>query len=379
VIKFKLRRQAGQAPLLSTTVRFGHGSLPRSHTAQERPGLVDDDISRGQEALPIPAVNEVDDALPPCTRPGHTLALRTQAGDRVSARVLPTAATAAALAAADGSWRPALRYTHVLEYAPGVAVPPPLAQGCSCTGGCGASAACACAALNAGGELPYVAGSGQARLVAALPVVHECGPACSCPPSCPNRVTQQGLRYRLELFRTTDGRGWGVRSWDTIPAGAYIAGFFGLVVTDAAAGELSDDTYLFNMQLSDARTGGAEGGAAHHVVVDEAERERPNHFTIDALKVGGVARFINHGCTPNLFVQPVLGAQGHRDERMPMVNLFAGETIPPLTELTYDYGPMYVREKLGGNCRCGAAECASAALRGGRGPFGEAPAGPAAV
>lgn len=377
MIKFTLKRRAGQAPLLSTTVRFGHGSLPRSHTAQERPGLVDDDISRGLEALPIPAVNEVDDALPPCTRPGHTLALRDQGGDKFGARVLPTAATAAALAASDAGWSAELRYTHVLEYAPGVSVPPPMATGCSCKGGCGTSAACACAALNAGGELPYVAGgSSQPRLVAALPVVHECGPSCSCPPSCPNRVTQQGLRYRLELFRTADGRGWGVRSWDTIPAGAYIAGFFGLVVTDAAAGELSDDTYLFNMQLSDARAGGA-GEAGHHVVIDEAGRA--NHFTIDALKVGGVARFINHGCAPNLFVQPVLGAQGHRDMRMPMVNLFAGETIPPLTELTYDYGPMYVREKLGGDCRCGAGECASAKLRGGRGPFGEAPAGPAAA
>jgi hypothetical protein len=70
-------------------------------------------------------------------------------------------------------------------------------------------------------------------------------------------------------------------------------------------------------------------------------------------------------------VQPVLGAS-HRDARQPMVNLYAAENIPPLTELSYDYGVQYVREKLRGACRCGAAACVGDALRAGGAAGGEA-------
>ena len=34
-----------------------------------------------------------------------------------------------------------------------------------------------------------------------LHALFECGPACMCPPACANRVGQQGLKYRLELFK----------------------------------------------------------------------------------------------------------------------------------------------------------------------------------
>lgn len=73
VIKFRLRRRPNQPPLTSTTVEFGHGSIPKAFTAMLRPGLVDDDISGGLERLPVVAVNDVDKELPPCTRPRKVL------------------------------------------------------------------------------------------------------------------------------------------------------------------------------------------------------------------------------------------------------------------------------------------------------------------
>lgn len=73
VIKFRLRRRTGQPPLASTTVEFGHGSIPKAFTAMRRPGLVDEDISGGLERLPVVAVNDVDKELPPCTRPQKVL------------------------------------------------------------------------------------------------------------------------------------------------------------------------------------------------------------------------------------------------------------------------------------------------------------------
>ncbi len=345
------------------------GTLPSNCKASHRLGLVDDDISGGTERLPVPAVNDVagDKSLPPCTRPSKVLALRAKGGAKGPGGAAAQL-SAEELRALDVNWVPALQYTARLVYAPNVPVPPATTLGCACVSGCDEDSGCGCAALNPGRQLPYILDAkGVPRLPYGYPVIHECGPACACPPSCPNRLTQQGLRYRLEVFRTPDGRGWGVRSWDTIPPGAYVASFNGLVIRDEDAEQVEDDTYLFNMRVSSNRpaTGGVQ--AADAAPVDEGEAE-DNRFVIDAGPVGGVARFINHSCAPNLFVQPVLGGTGHRDEHQAMVTLFSMEHIPPLTELTYDYGPHYVETKLEGKCMCGAGEAcvgASAAA----GPF----------
>ena len=369
MIRFQLRRQAAQPALTSSTVAFGHASLPAGFQALRRPGLVDDDISRGAERLPVVAVNEVDDALPPCTRPSVPLALRARARAEGLAALPAPRHTDASLAALEAAWTgPALRYTAVQEYAPTAPRPPPPAAGCACVGGCGESAHCACAALNDDGELAYVdEGKGRpVRLVSARALVRECGPACSCPPGCANRVTQRGLRHRLEVFRTADGRGWGVRSWDTIAAGEHVCTFLGTVVRDedieerADGAEAIDDTYIFNMRVATERQAAAGDGGAYFTPVDEADVD--NAFCVDASAVGSVARFINHSCAPNLFVQPVLGAE-HASTAQAAVCFFAAECIPPLTELAYDYGPQYVREKLQGDCRCAAAECVGRAAR----------------
>lgn len=295
VIQFRLKRQAAQPALTSATVAFGHASLPSDYQALRRPGLVDDDISRGKERIPVVAVNEVDDALPPCTRPATALALRERARALALAMLPAPKHTDDTLRAADAGWAPALRYTAVQEYAANAPKPPPPATGCDCgPGGCGDSSNCACAALNDGGELAYVdEGKGRpVRLLSARAVVRECGPACGCPPSCANRVTQRGLRHRLELFRTSDGRGWGVRSWDTIAAGEYVCSFVGTVVRDEdveAAAAHGDDEYMFNMRVAAERDDVAHhGDGAFFAATDEAEAE--NAFCVDASVVGNVAR-----------------------------------------------------------------------------------------
>jgi euchromatic histone-lysine N-methyltransferase len=50
-------------------------------------------------------------------------------------------------------------------------------------------------------------------------------------------------------------------------------------------------------------------------------------FCIDAGSFGNVSRFINHGCSPNLFVQCVLS--NHLDVKLARVVLFAAKDIPP--------------------------------------------------
>ena len=93
----------------------------------------------------------------------------------------------------------------------------------------------------------------------------------------------------------------------------------------------------------------------------EGDSSSNPHFCLDAKKVGSVARFINHSCSPNLFVQCVF--HDHGDERFPHVMLFAYDNIPPLKELTYDYGYVIgsVRDADGREkkleCHCGSAKC----------------------
>lgn len=61
---------------------------------------------------------------------------------------------------------------------------------------------------------------------------------------------------------------------------------------------------------------------------DDDKKESAPEFCLDAGVSGNVARFINHSCQPNLFVQCVLST--HHDIKLARVMLFAADNIPPL-------------------------------------------------
>ena len=66
---------------------------------------------------------------------------------------------------------------------------------------------------------------------------------------------------------------------------------------------------------------------------DDQKSESVPKYCIDAGSVGNVARFINHSCEPNLFVQCVLSS--HHDAELARVMLFAADNIPPLQVIHY--------------------------------------------
>lgn len=66
------------------------------------------------------------------------------------------------------------------------------------------------------------------RLRAGLPI-YECNSRCSCGYECPNRVVQKGIRYDLCIFRTDDGRGWGVRTLEKIRKNSFVMEYVGEV------------------------------------------------------------------------------------------------------------------------------------------------------
>jgi hypothetical protein len=58
-------------------------------------------------------------------------------------------------------------------------------------------------------------------------LVHECGRACRCGPACGNCVAQRARDVPLEIFKTRDGRGWGVRAGEALPAGRVLGLYTG--------------------------------------------------------------------------------------------------------------------------------------------------------
>ncbi|XP_074320238.1 uncharacterized protein LOC141657029 [Silene latifolia] len=307
VYKFELSRISGQHQL-------AWKELKHSNKSKMRIGCRVDDISKGREKLPICAVNTVDDEKPP-----------------------------------------SFTYITGTMY-PDWCRPLPL-TGCNCKGRC--SNRCACAKKN-GGEIPY---NLSGAIVEAKPLVYECGPSCKCPPSCPNRVSQHGIKLPLEIFKTKS-MGWGVRCRSPIPSGSFICEYIGELLDDKEAEQrVGSDEYLFDIGQNYNGNSVSDGlpDLMPHIPSTDSNAVENVGFTIDAARYGNIGRFVNHSCSPNLYAQNVL--YDHEDERIPHVMLFAAENIPPLKELTYDYNYTVdqvfdskgnIKKK---NCYCGSAEC----------------------
>ncbi|OMO72415.1 hypothetical protein COLO4_27624 [Corchorus olitorius] len=342
VFKYRLRRLEGQPTLTTSQVQFINGRVPKSPS--EIQGLVCKDISGGQEDVPIPATNLVDD--PPVAPTGKL-------NFQISLSLF--------LCFSD------YKYCKKMTVAENIKIPTNVA-GCNCKGVCCDPKTCACAKLN-GSDFPYVRRDGG-RLIEAKHVVFECGPRCGCGPSCVNRTSQRGLRYRLEVFRTPK-KGWGVRSWDFIPAGAPICEYIGVIRRTEDLDDASENYYILDIDCLQTMRGlghrnRRQQDASLPVIpnmdsIDEQKSESVPEFCIDAGSSGNVARYINHSCDPNLFIQCVMSA--HHDFRLARLVLFAADNIPPMQELTYDY--CYPIDGVYGPdgkvkcipCYCGAKDC----------------------
>ncbi|KAJ3707883.1 hypothetical protein LUZ61_011588 [Rhynchospora tenuis] len=246
--KFQLRRMKGQP-------EQNWCKLKRIQMSKVREGLCSKDISLGKEEHPICVVNTINNEKVPQFR-------------YITKTVYP-------------SW-----YQKSWP------------KGCKCKSQCSVET-CSCVVKNKG-KIPF---NFDGAIVQEKPLIYECGPACGCPPSCYNRVSQNGIQFPLEVFKTKM-RGWGVRSLLSIPSGSFVCEYVGIWRPSSDMGVRSS----------------------------EGVKE---WFTVDAQELGNVGRFINRSCSPNLFAQHVLF--DHDDKKMPHIMFFAAENIPPLKELTYQY------------------------------------------
>lgn len=69
---------------------------------------------------------------------------------------------------------------------------------------------------------------GQVRIRPGQPI-YECNSRCSCGHDCPNRVVQNGIQFDLCIFKTGNGRGWGVRTLQHIKRNTFVMEYIGEV------------------------------------------------------------------------------------------------------------------------------------------------------
>ncbi|XP_017886764.1 histone-lysine N-methyltransferase NSD2 isoform X2 [Ceratina calcarata] len=159
----------------------------------------------------------------------------------------------------------------------------------------------------------------------------ECSPGiCPAGPKCNNQAFVRRQYPAMEPFHTA-GRGWGLRSLESIKTGQFVIEYVGEVIDEAEykrrlrrKKELKNENFYF-------------------LTID-------NNRTIDAEPKGNLSRFMNHSCSPNCETQKwtVNG-----DTR---IGLFALCDIEPGEELTFNYNLASDGETRKA-CLCGASNC----------------------
>ncbi|XP_057451621.1 histone-lysine N-methyltransferase, H3 lysine-9 specific SUVH1-like [Lotus japonicus] len=324
VFKYKLVRVPGQASAFAVwkSVQKWKSGAP------SRNGLILADLSSGAEKIPVSLVNDVDSTK----APGY------------------------------------FTYFHSLRHPKSFTLMQP-SHGCNCTKCVPGDLNCSCIRRNEG-DFPYTSNS---VLVSRKPLVHECGPTCQCFPNCKNRVSQTGLKHHMEVFKTKDS-GWGLRSLDPIRAGSFICEYAGEVLDRTRISQLmkegDSDEYVFDTtRVYDSFKWNYEPRLLDEVSTNDSNEDYaiPYPLIISAKNVGNVARFMNHSCSPNVFWQPVMYEENNQS--FLHIAFFARRHIPPMMELTYDYGSARSDHAEGSNahkgrkkCLCGSSNC--------RGSFG---------
>lgn len=237
----------------------------------------------------------------------------------------------------------------------GVVIPDDPLIGCDCKDGCSTKSNCCGKQL--GSKYAYTSSRGI-RLPQGN-AVFECNKLCKCGADCTNRVVQQGRKHSLTIFKTSNGRGWGVRTDRVIAKGQFICEYVGEIITNKEAearGLIYDAekrTYLFDLDCNS--------------IVENKE----NLYTIDACKIGNVSRMINHSCDPNIGTWSVW--INCLDLDIPKICFYALRRIEAGEELSFDYLSFSVHDvgtemdtnndqsmanvKTNFECKCNSAKC----------------------
>ncbi|XP_030497283.1 histone-lysine N-methyltransferase SUVR4 isoform X2 [Cannabis sativa] len=158
--------------------------------------------------------------------------------------------------------------------------------------------------------------------------IKECWSKCGCNKQCGNRIVQRGITCNLRVFFTSEGKGWGLQTLEDLPEGTFVCEYVGeiLTCTELYKRNMHDksrkDTYLALLDADWDASGALKNEKA---------------LCLDATHYGNIARFINHRCfDANLIEIPVeVETPDHRYYRLAF---FTARNVNAMEELTWDYG-----------------------------------------
>ncbi|CDY22319.1 BnaA06g36410D [Brassica napus] len=177
--------------------------------------------------------------------------------------------------------------------------------------------------------------------------IRECWISCGCTKKCGNQVVQHGLHTKLQVFFTSNGRGWGLRTLEKLPKGAFVCELAGEILTISELVQRSSSEKLTSPVILDAHWDSEEVSGVKRALC------------LDGTHYGNISRFINHRCVDaNLIEIPV--HVENMDLHYYHLGLFTTRDIEAMEELTWDYGVEFndqVYPTRPFHCRCGSEVC----------------------
>uniref|UniRef100_A0A7N0U8S0 SET domain-containing protein n=1 Tax=Kalanchoe fedtschenkoi TaxID=63787 RepID=A0A7N0U8S0_KALFE len=179
--------------------------------------------------------------------------------------------------------------------------------------------------------------------------IKECWSKCGCGRYCGNRLVQRGITRNLQVFMTPKGKGWGLRTLEDLPKGAFVCEYVGEILTNAELFERNMKNTLKHSYpvLLDA------DWASEKVLKDEEA------LCLDATTFGNVARFINHRCFDSNMVEIPVEVETP-DRHYYRLAFFTTRDVAAMEELTWDYGIDFDDRKhpvKAFRCSCGSKFC----------------------
>ncbi|KAL3029122.1 hypothetical protein AAZX31_03G148300 [Glycine max] len=181
--------------------------------------------------------------------------------------------------------------------------------------------------------------------------IKECWSKCGCGKHCGNRVVQRGITCKLQVFLTSDRKGWGLRTLEDLQKGAFVCEFVGEILTIKELHERrlkypKNGKYTYPILLD------ADWGSG---IVKDREA-----LCLYAASYGNAARFINHRCLDANLIEIPVEVEGPTHHYYHFA-FFTSRKIAAQEELTWDYGinfddhddhPVELFQ-----CRCGSKFC----------------------
>jgi len=167
--------------------------------------------------------------------------------------------------------------------------------------------------------------------------VRCCAKLCPCGKACRNKEFNLLKMPKLRPF-LTKACGWGVRTKERIPKGAFVVEYVGEVVSDAEC----------ERRMWEAKSREEKNFYMMEISADKV---------IDARHKANISRLINSSCQPNCRSQKCVDASTGEVR----VGIFALRDIEPNEELSYNYQFQHFAHeeelKTSFGCRCGAPNC----------------------